>query len=198
MIDRRFVIVTALAALLGGLLVAAWASRQEDRYGATATLAIGPSPQLVVNAELIDVVSALDGGTAPATLAAIATSRSVQDGAASAIDIDPAALDDYAVDATPVLTASLVDVHVSGPDPESTSAFVNAIADNLTTTFPALYPVYTVDVVTVADPEADTERPSVVLLFVAGAVCAGLLAALLMSLRRRSERPAAVVHAVGS
>lgn len=189
-------ILIGVAALLGALAAGIWGAAQPDRYSTSTTVAIAPAASLVDQADVIDVVGGLDRGTIVETLAGLVTSASVVSAAAAEIDIPAADRDLYDVSAVRVTSANLVDVTVSGPDPDLVAGLATATATTAAIEFDSLYRVYQVDVVAAADVPASSDRPSVVLLTVAGAVVAGLGAAIVVaaSRSRRRERHLATVR----
>lgn len=185
-----------VAALVGALVAGIWGAAQPDRYSTSTTVAIAPAASLADDTDVIDVVGGLDRGTIVETLAGLVTSASVVSAAAEEIEIPAAERDLYDVSAVRVTSANLVDVTVSGPDPELVAALATASAATAAVEFDRLYRVYAVDIVAAADVPDSSDRPSVVLLAVAGAVVAGLGAAIIVAATRsrRRERHLATVR----
>ena len=172
MINRRVVGVVVVAAVLGGVAAAVWASSQPDRYSVTTVMAVAPSSAIIDETQIIDIVGSLDRGSVTATAAGIASSTSVRDAAVEELGIAPGSLGDYEVDSVPVLGSALFDVMVSGPDPEVTAALANAIGVQIQLRINSLYDVYEVEVLTRATPPTNSARPSVVLVALLGVVVA--------------------------
>lgn len=163
------------AALIGGLLAFAWGNGQDEVYRAETVLTFAPATDLSVDADVIDVIGALDRGILPETAAGLATSGSVREESASLIGLTDG-LGDYRISASPVFEANLLDLAVRGPDAEVAAAFANAAADVLAERVEELYQVYVVDVITRATPP-DAESRNVGLLVLAGALLAAAVAA---------------------
>ena len=176
MIDKRLTYLVVGAALVGALIAGIWAAAQPERYTSEAVLAVGPAADLTTDGDVIDVIGSLDRGNITATAAGIAASRSVRDGALEAGGVAAEDFDDYEIDSVPVLESNLVDITVSGPDPDTAASMVNAVADQLRTRFAELYDVYRVELLTEGRPSDDSGRPSVLLVAVAGALLAELVA----------------------
>ena len=167
--------VVIAAAVIGGLVALAWGGSQSDVYRAEAVLTFAPAPDLVLDADVIDVIGALDRGLLPETAAGLATSGSVRDESAVRIGLTEG-LSDYRVSAAPVFEANLLDIAINGPDPVVAAELTNAIADVLTERIEGLYQVYVVDVVTRATPPKAESR-NLAMLVVAASLLAGALAA---------------------
>jgi capsular polysaccharide biosynthesis protein len=184
------------AVLLGALLGMVFVQAQSDRFEADTVLAIAPAETVSENAQLIDIVGSLDRSGIPATVAGLASSQSVVDVAAGGLNMTGAELADYKVDATPVISANLVDIRVSGPDAETAAALTNAVAAEVQTQFAQLYRVYQVKVLTPAATPSASDRPSASLVMFGSAALAGIVALWVVS-RRTGLRRAPAVRAVG-
>lgn len=191
------ILLVFAAAVAGGMAAGAWALSQEDQYRATAVAAIGPSSSLETDADVIDVVGALDRTGIAATAAGVAESRSVRDLAADAMGVTPRQLVDYDIEGVPVLGANLVDVVVSGPDPDTAAALANSVVELIQGHIADFYQVYELDVVTLATAPDHSTRPPVVIVVTAGAAASAAAAALFLyatdagrRVRRRVEKVA--------
>lgn len=184
----KYLAAIVLAAALGALAAGFWAAGQPERFSTTTTVAIAPDAGIVDDADVIDVVGGLDRGAIVETLAGLVTSSSVVAESAAIVGIAPLDVGEYDVDAVRVTSANLVDVMVSGPDPELTAALADVTAETAAARFDELYRVYRVDVVTAADVPGTTDRPSVVLVAAAGAVVGGFAAAILLAANRSRRR----------
>ncbi len=172
MTDRRMLVVVVVAAVLGGGVAALWASSQPERYEVGVVLAVGPAATLIDDADVIDVVGSLERGGITATAAGVATSSSVRDAAVADLGLTPGSIGDYEVDSVPVLTSSLVDITVTGPDPEIAASLANAIGAELQARFTTIYEVYEIELLTPAIVPGQSTRPSVLLVAVLGAIVA--------------------------
>jgi capsular polysaccharide biosynthesis protein len=170
--SRKVGLVAVVAAVLGGALAALWAGSQPDRYSVTAVMAVAPASVIIDETQVIDIIGSLDRGGATATAAGIAGSGTVRDGATAQLGVEPGSLNDYEVDSVPVLTSSLFDINVSGPDAEVTAALANAVGTQLQVQFNALYNVYEIEFVTQARVPSTSGRPSLLLITVLGALVA--------------------------
>ncbi|HUF99186.1 MAG TPA: hypothetical protein VMM60_13735 [Ilumatobacter sp.] len=177
------VLPVLLAALIGGALGAVFVSQQSERYSAETVIAIGAAQTIIDDDQLIDIVGTLERSGVTATVAGLASSRSVFDAAAVAIALPSNEAGDYDVTATPVIDANLVDIATSGPDPTIAANLTNAIAEQTQIQFTQLYRVFDLRVVTLADPPSTTDRPSASLVIVGAAVLAAVIALLLLSWR---------------
>ena len=172
MSSRRVALVVAVAGLLGGALAALWAGSQPDRYSVTAVMAVAPASAIIDESQVIDIIGSLDRGGVTATAAGIAGSGSVRDAATALLGVEPGLLGDYEVDSIPVLTSSLFDINVSGPDAEVTAALANAIGTQLQLQFNGLYEVFDVEFVTQARAPSNSGRPGLLLVTILGALVA--------------------------
>ena len=201
-LDHRAVRTTELWIVLGAVLVGAllglmFVRSQPERFEAGTVVAIAPADTVIDDAQLIDIVGSLDRSGIPATVAGLASSQSVVEAAAALLPITGEELADYNVDATPVISANLVDIRVSGPDAETAAALTNAVASQVQTQFAELYRVYQVRVLTPAAVPSGSDRPSPSLVVLGSAALAGVVALWVVS-RRTSQTRAPAVHAVGS
>jgi capsular polysaccharide biosynthesis protein len=185
------------AVLVGALLGLVFVQAQPARFEADTVLAIAPAETVADDAQLIDIVGSLDRSGIPATVAGLASSQSVVDVAAAALNMTGEELADYDVDATPVISANLVDVRVSGPDAETAAALTNAVAGEVQAQFAELYRVYRVEVLTPATAPSSSNRPSASLVMLGSAALAGIVALWIVS-RRTAQTRAPAVRAVGS
>lgn len=171
------------AALIGGALGGLFVSQQSERYSAETVIAIGAAQSIIDDDQLIDIVGTLERSGVTATVAGLASSRSVFDAAAVGIALSPDEAGDYDVTATPVIDANLVDITTSGPDPAIAASLTNAIAEQTQIQFTQLYRVFDLRVVTLANPPSTTDRPSASLVIAGAAVLAAVIALLLLSWR---------------
>lgn len=172
-----------VAALIGGALGALFVSQQSERYSAETVIAIGASQTIIDDDQLIDIVGTLERSGVTATVAGLASSRSVFDAAVVAIGLPSNEAGDYDVTAVPVIDANLVDISTSGPDPAIAAGLTNAVAEQTQIQFTQLYRVFDLRAVTLADPPSTTDRPSPSLVIVGAAVLAAVIALLLLSWR---------------
>lgn len=188
MTDRKHLISIGIAAVLGATIAVAWGGFQEERFSATTVVAVAPAESVVQDADVIDVVGGLDRGTIVETLAGLSASSSVTSAAAANSGIDPVDAGDYEVDAVRAVGSNLVDITASGPDAEVVAALSTSTAQMVAAQFNTLYRVYRVDVVTAADVPSSSDRPSLALVGVAGAVAAGLAASLVAAATESRRR----------
>lgn len=192
-LTRLIAVITA--AIVGAIVVAGWAAQRPERYATTTVVAIGPSPTILDDADLVDVVGGLDRGTIVETLAGLASSSSVTAAAAETAGIGPESIGDYDVDSVRAVASNLVDVTATGPDPAVAAALSAASAQVAADRFTALYRVYRVDIVTAAEVPATSDRPSTLLLAVGGGTVSAIAVAIVIAAaesRRRDRHLAAV------
>lgn len=172
------VFVVTIAALFGGL-AAVWASRQDQRFSATAVVQLEPSEEIEDTRELVEIIGSIDRGGIVVTLAGVAESGSVTSAARSQLGLTPEQTEDYEVEALQVLTSHLVDITVTGPSKPQTIELSDAIADQLRASFRESHPVYQVTTVTPANVPDSSGRPSPVLIVVAAMLAAAVGAMML-------------------
>jgi capsular polysaccharide biosynthesis protein len=181
-------VAVAVAAFLGAVVAASWAAGRPDRYSASTTVAVAPANELVDDADVIDVVGGLDRGSMVETLAGLAASPSLVAAASGELGIPSEDVGDYEIDAVRVTAASLVDVSVTGPDPDRVAALSTTVAGLAAQRFNSLYPVYRVEVVIDAEVPESSGRPSVLLIAVAGGAVGALCVALVLVAGRARRR----------
>ncbi len=188
MIHRTTAIAISIVAVAGGVAAYFWATSQPDRYSSTAVVALAPSSTLIEQRDVIDVVGTLDRGGMAETVAGLAISVSVTDPAGDSTGLDSDDLEEYEIDALRVLGANIVDIDVSGPDPVRVAALANSVASEVQSRFTQIYRVYQVDIVSPAKPAEISDRPSSLLITLAGIVLGALLAAIVASVAGQIRR----------
>lgn len=190
-------LIVVAAALAGALLGLAFVRSQPERFTAQTVVAVAPAATVADAGELVDIVGSLDSSGIPATVAGMATSDSVVQTAAGLIPMTSEELADYDVDATPVVTANLVEIRVTGPDSKTAADLTNAVASEVQSQFVQLYRVYEVKTLTPANAPAKSDRPSASLVMFGSAALAGVVALWIVT-RRTAHSRAPAVRAVGS
>jgi capsular polysaccharide biosynthesis protein len=189
--------IVVAAVVIGALLGLVFVRAQPERFTAETVVAVAPADTVADNAQLVDIVGSLERSGMPATVAGMASSQSVVQSAAAQVPLTGEELADYDVDATPVITANLVEVRVTGPDAETAAALTNAVASEVQAQLARLYRVYQVTTLTPATTPSGSDRPSASLVMAGSAALAGVVALWVVS-RRTAHSRAPAVRAVGS
>jgi capsular polysaccharide biosynthesis protein len=188
-VNRRRIIYLVIG-VVGALIALVWVGSQDDRYRAQAVLAIGPASTIVADADLIDILGSIDRSGMPATVSGIATSQSVRDRVAASLGVEAGRLGEYEVDSLPVPSANLLDITVTGPEPQVVAAVANQISEEVRAEFGRIYRVYEITVLTEAREPSNSSRPNGFLVVLGGFVLGAAVAALLdvaLAARRRAK-----------
>ena len=120
----------------------------------------------------------------------MATSQSVRDRVAAGLGVEPGQLSDYEVDSLPVPSANLLDITVTGPEPQVVAAVANRVSEEVRAEFGRIYRVYEITVLTEASEPSNSSRPDPFLMVLGGFALGVALAALVdvaLTTRRRTR-----------
>ncbi len=187
-------VLTTLAALSVSLALSYTAV---PIYRATARMVTRPNVTVIGTGSLVDSLSTLDKRSIIVTYSEVLNSNRITNEAAAALKIDPAALKGYTHAATVLPNSNILEIAVSGADPQLATSFANAIGQRSIEYIQGLYQVYSIDFL---DPATVPDTPispqplrdaslAVVLGLVVGAALALVREQLRMpleALRRRS------------
>lgn len=118
------ILLTALIAVSVSLGLSYLATPQ---YQATASFIITPSATLTVGRDVVNSLDTLDRRSIVATYAEVMNSRRIVQNAAALVGLDEKALEDYESLAVVLPESSVLELDVSGPDPNKAAELANAI-----------------------------------------------------------------------
>ncbi len=151
--------LVALAALSLALVIAYMATPQ---YRARAQFIVSPGPSLLASQDrdLIDGIEALDKRTIVATYAEVMGSGRIQREAAEDLGILPPELAAYQFSAVVLPSASVLEVAVSGPNPEKAAQLANQTGERAISFIEERYLVFKVEMLTPAQPARQPFLPN--------------------------------------
>ena len=160
MLQRGWWIIalTALSALIIALISS---YRTAPTYSTSARFIISPNLEQGANGSmLISSISALDKRSIASTFAEVLDSESVYNEASTELKIDPVQLRAYTVSTVVLPDANILEVSVSGADPQVAALLANSVGQKGIDYVTNLYPVYTVDVLDAAVPPSSPISPN--------------------------------------
>lgn len=133
------VMLTAVAAL--GISITL-STLTQPQYRTIARFLVTPHPAVADQRDVIISLQALEKRSTLATYAEILHSQSLRRAAYDQLDVDPTALAAYQVTAVVLPEASVLELTVTGPDPQQAARLANAIGDQSVSYISSRYPVY--------------------------------------------------------
>ena len=118
------VVLTALAALAVSLALSYTAV---PKYRATARFLISPSASLTSTTNVIDSLNTLDRQSVVSTYAEIMSSSKIQSEAITALQVTPLEFAQYTIQAVVLPSSSVLELNVTGPNPQRAAQLANAI-----------------------------------------------------------------------
>ncbi|CAG0959674.1 hypothetical protein ANRL3_00793 [Anaerolineae bacterium] len=114
-------------------------------YRARARLVVKPNVTVIGTGNLVDSLNTLDKRSIASTYAEVLTSNRIQSEAATALHIEPTVLQNYPRTATLLPDSNILEVSVSGPDPNIAAQLANGIGQRGIVYIQGFYQVFTVD-----------------------------------------------------
>ena len=143
------VLLTALVAVNVAFVVAYFT---EPVYITSAKFIVSPNPSVIAEYDVVNSLEALDKRSTVATYGEFLNSRKVYLDALTALGLDPAVMDDYTPAAVVLPEANVLELSVTGPNPEIASAIANMIGTLTIDSVNLLYRAYIVSVLDAATP----------------------------------------------
>lgn len=124
----------------------------EPVYIASAKFIVSPNPSVIAEYDVVNSLEALDKRSTVATYGEFLNSRRVYLDALSALGLDVADMDAYTPAAVVLPEANVLELSVTGPNPEIASAVANMIGTLTIDSVNRLYRAYVVSVLDAATP----------------------------------------------
>ncbi len=118
------IVLGALTGLIISLLASYFATPQ---YVSTARFIITPSLSLKTSKDVVDSLNTLDRASVVATYAEVMNSERVFADSIASMQSSPAVMKDYAVNAVVLPSSSVLELTVSGPNPNAAAELANTI-----------------------------------------------------------------------
>jgi diguanylate cyclase (GGDEF)-like protein len=118
------ILLAALMALASSLVVSFFTTPQ---YGATARFIITPSSSLKTSGEVINSLNTLDRASVVATYVEVMNSDKILADSLAFLNVNPDAIKNYTVQAVALPSSSVLELTVTGPDPNLVAELSNAI-----------------------------------------------------------------------
>lgn len=143
------VLLTVLVAVNVAFIMAYFT---EPVYIASAKFIVSPNPSVIAEYDVVNSLEALDKRSTVATYGEFLNSRRVYLDALSALGLDIADMDAYTPAAVVLPEANVLELSVTGPNPEIASAVANMIGTLTIDSVNRLYRAYVVSVLDAATP----------------------------------------------
>lgn len=147
------IVVTMLAALNVALLSAYFATPQ---YQSSARFIVSPNPDLVSGRDVINSLEALDKRSIISTYAEFLNSRRILAETLSEIEVSAQEAEDYSITTVVLPDANILELTVSGPNPNMAALLANSIGKRAIDYISRLYSAYDISVL---DPAAPASVP---------------------------------------
>jgi capsular polysaccharide biosynthesis protein len=144
MLRYWWVVVLTMAIAL--ITASFFTMRQVPLYRSSASLVIGPSSKITNNREITEVYNTLDRRSVVATLAKLPSSGSVKDALAREL---PEAVE-YEITSTVVPDTNILEISVTGPNPQTAQSVANMSAQQATVFASQLYDTFQLKVMDAA------------------------------------------------
>jgi diguanylate cyclase (GGDEF)-like protein len=166
--------LVALATALGVSFIAA------PKYKATARFIVTPATNLVDRSQVLSSINTLDNQVITSTYAEVMNSERIYSDSLSLLQLQPLDLEKYKYEAVVVASTSVLELTVTGPDPQMAARLANAIGNKTISFISSLNQVYNFDFLDIAVPDPEPYWPNpllngslaLVLGFIVGAVVA--------------------------
>lgn len=184
------VTISALAAVtiaLGSILVST------PMYRVTASLIVSPNKALVPQQNLVDTLGTLDKRSIIATYAEVLNSSHIYNDSLAALHVQPQDLRGYTHSAVVLPDANVLELSVTGPDPQTAAILANTMSARGIDYIKGLYQPYDLNLLDPAVPTTSPYSPQPIrdlsLALVLGLAIGAVLAALGEQLSSSAEVP---------
>ena len=178
------IVLTSLTALATALAVSYLVT---PKYEAVAKFIITPSNALVNREDILYSINTLGGQSVSSTYAAVMNSGRIYTDALVTLQAQPNEIEDYTYEATVIVDTSILELKVTGPNPQMAARLANAIGYQTINFTRQLNQVFNVDFLDIAAVPAVPVSPKPLLnaglSLVLGLMVGGLLAILIEQLR---------------
>ncbi len=178
------VLLTVFSALNVALIADYFAT---PRYQASARLIVVPNTTMVSTQNLVNSLATLDRPSIVNTYSEVLNSSYLYENSISQFNLTPEQLEEYNQQATVLPDSNIIELTVSGPDPEMCSSWANTVAQKATEYVNNTYQVYQLSLLdkAIADPVAMSPQP---LRDISLAVALGLIFGVLLAVVREQVR----------
>ncbi len=178
------ILLTVLTALAGALGISYLSTPQ---YTATARFIVSPSNDLVNSYDVLSSIATLSSQSVMSTYAEVMNSKRIYDDTLTFLQLQPANVKDYAYEGVVVSNSSIIELAVTGPDPQMAAKIANAIGYQTINFTRGLNQVFTVEFLDTAVPPTIPSSPrtllNAILATILGLVIGGGLAILIEQLQ---------------
>jgi len=150
------IVLGTLFGFMTSLLMSYFAAPQ---YRATARFIIMPSASLKTNKEVVDSLNTLDRASVVATYAEVMNSARVLEASIASLQVDPQLMRDYVVKAVVLPTSSVLELTVSGPNPNAVAELANMIGKQTIQFAESSNFIFDMNFLDTANPPADPYSP---------------------------------------
>jgi diguanylate cyclase (GGDEF)-like protein len=147
------VLLTTLLAVLIALVASYFA---KPMYQTSARFIVSPNTNLVATRDMVSSLDTLDRRSIVNTYAEIFNSTSIYSDAVKTNQLDPIALKDYIINTVVLPDTNILELSVSGDDPQMVALLANQIGQRAIGNISLLYQAYTI---TMLDPAPIPEIP---------------------------------------
>ena len=154
------ILLTTLTALATSLAVSYFVTPQ---YEAVARFIISPSTGLVSRSDVLNSLDTLDRQSVVTTYAEIMNSNRIYNDMLTALGLRSSDLTEYSYDASVLPSSSILELRVSGPNPQVAAEVANAVGNQTIDFTRSLNQIYNVEFLDVAAPPLVPVSPQPVL-----------------------------------
>jgi diguanylate cyclase (GGDEF)-like protein len=148
--------LTALFALNASLIASFLAT---PLYASNSRFIISPNPSLLSGRDVITSMEALDKRSIVSTYAEFLNSRRIYDETIAALGLDPNVAKKYDITTVVLPDANILQMTVSGPDPNIAATLANALGQRAIEYISKLYSAYDISVLDPAKPASSPFSP---------------------------------------
>jgi diguanylate cyclase (GGDEF)-like protein len=168
-LKRWWLLALSFGVVLGATYI--WTAQQTPVYESHATFVIRPRSDTFLGNDYIRALDTISNRSEiNSTFAEVASSKLVKSRAIERLNLSSKAREGLAVSATVINGANVIEVSVEAYDPTLAQDFANAVGEEMMTYTDALYDVYQVEALDMANRAATPIRPNIVLNMSMGAL----------------------------
>jgi capsular polysaccharide biosynthesis protein len=134
-------------------------ARQPPEHRASNLMAVKPSSSITEPTGILRALETLERRTVLATFARLASTRTIREAAAAAMNLETTALKRYKVRGKVLPHRNMIEIETTGPDAEVAARLANAAAAATRTEAARLYGIYEMAVLEEAQARPATARP---------------------------------------
>lgn len=150
------VVLGALSGLVASLLISYFAVPQ---YQATARFFVSPSATLTTTSEVVNSLNTLDRESVIATYVEVMNSDRIFNDSLAFMQIDPLIMEDYIVTAVVLPSSSVLELTVTGPNPQIVAELANVIGNQTIQFAASINLIFDMNFLDVAVPPTEPFSP---------------------------------------